>query len=395
MKRTKLSLCALIATGMLSHLNAQSSQEALLKALEDVEFSGFGRLIYKVEKPKDSDTSESLRFSSQLNAVYKLHDDLFAGVTLAADGLNYPDSDPSEPINGYKKENNKGIYVDRWYFKYLISDFTITGGKQDLTSPWTETGFNSSRGNGLSALYKGISDWTFAGAVFLQTNGFDDTNLYVDGSYTPDLGSSHNYYAAGVTGNFKDIGLDVQLWGGAYENIMEAMVYTDVRYSIGGFRIRGQANYAKINTDFASRVDITGEEGIYYGLELRYNANDLFYVKGEYTKNDKDQPFYTFDGDNIGFLTTGEYEAVNVANAKRYSVSIGKKFGNLNAELTYHEFDSDASRGTKSSNGESLELTYLYGKLYIEWTLEYNEKTRADETKTKSPSSNLELIYRF
>jgi hypothetical protein len=385
MKRISLSLCALTALGTLSHLNAESSEEAILKALQNVELSGFGRLTYSASKPKGGETSESLRLSSQLNVVYKLHDDLFAGVTLAADGYNAPAADQSYPLHGYTASNNKGIYVDRWYFRYLVDDFTIIGGKYDITSPWTETGFNSSRGNGLSALYKGISDWTFAGLAFLQTNGFDDTNLDVD------LGSNHNYYAAGVTGNLKDIGLDVQLWGGAYENVMEAMAYTDVRYSFGGFRIRGQANYARINTRFASSKNIKGEEGLYYGLELRY-THDLFWLKGIYTKNDKDQPFYTFDGDNGGFLTSGEYEAINIANAERYSISVGKNFGNLSVEGTYHEFDD----GKKSSNGESLEFGYRYGKsFYATLDIGYKEKTAESGDKTKTTSAELELIYRY
>ncbi|MDR1614738.1 MAG: major outer membrane protein [Campylobacteraceae bacterium] len=386
MKQARLSLCAFIAIGALSQLNAETSlEETLRKAVENVKISGFARTTYKASKAGSADTSESLRYSGQLNVLYKNLDDLHFGATLAADGYNYPSSAASVPMAGYTASNNKGLYVDRFYLKYLINDFELIGGKYDIISPWTERGYNSSRGNGLSALYNGIQNWTFAGLVFLQTNGFDDTNLGVD------LGSNHNYYAAGVTGNLKDIGLDVQLWTGAYENVLESMIYTDIRYTIGGFRVRGQANYAKINTRFASSKGIAGEKGIYYGLELRY-VHDLFWLKGIYTKNDKDQPFYTVDGDNGGFLTSGEYEAINIADAARYSITVGKNFGDLRLEGSYTDFDN----GTISSNGESVEIGYRYKKVFdASLELGYKTKTLADGEKVKTKTATLEMYYFF
>ncbi|MDR2100720.1 MAG: hypothetical protein LBP40_07850 [Campylobacteraceae bacterium] len=63
------------------------------------------------------------------------------------------------------------IKVCTWqiYLKYFMNGFEITGGKQNATSPYSEPGYNSSRDNGLLALYKDILDWTFAGLAFLQT----------------------------------------------------------------------------------------------------------------------------------------------------------------------------------------------------------------------------------
>ncbi|MDR1554468.1 MAG: major outer membrane protein [Campylobacteraceae bacterium] len=388
MKQIKLSLVALVAIGTLSHLSAESSlEETLKKAVENIKISGFTRTKYNISKTDGANTGEVLRLSGQLNVVSKVYDDLFFGTTLAADGNNFPSHDPSSPIAGYTASNNKGLYVDRFYLKYLINDFELIGGKYDITSPWTETGFNSSRGNGLSVLYKGIKDWTFAGLTFLQTNGFDDTN------YGVDLGSHHNYYATGVTGSFKDAGLDLQLWTGIYEKTMEVMIYTDVRYSFNGFGIRAQANYAKLDKDFAISNNIESQEGLYYGLELRYNVNDLFYVKGEYTKNDKDQPFYTFDGDNGGFLTSGEYETLNAPNAARYSVSIGKNFNDLRLEGSYYELDRDGD--IKKLNGGSVEAGYKYGNFIANLELTYKQRTVANGQKKGIKGAELELIYWF
>jgi hypothetical protein len=387
MKQPKLSLVALIAIGALSHINAATLEESLKNFIENTNISGFERLKYSASKGNGKDTSETLRLSSQLNVVSNVYDDLFFGVTLAADGYNYPSTQPSIPLQGYNAANNKGIYVDRWYFKYAIDNFSFTGGKQDITSPWTETGFNSSRGNGLSVLYSGIKNWTFAGLAFLQTNGFDDTNHGVD------LGSNHNYYAIGVTGALKDIGLDLQLWSGIYENIMEAMVYTDIRYSFSGFRIRAQANYAKVNEDFATLQSFSDDTGLYYGAELRYTS-DIFWVKATYSKNDKDQPLYNFDGDNGGFIKSGGdsyYTGNNLADASIYSLAIGKNFGKLRLDGSYSYLDNHLVELNEGSIGfgyrpsknfdASLSLGYV------------DENNNGTNKKTKKAS--IELIYLF
>ncbi|MDR1975737.1 MAG: hypothetical protein LBQ18_01950 [Campylobacteraceae bacterium] len=169
------------------------------------------------------------------------------------------------------------------------------------------------------------------------------------------------------------------------------MAYTDIRYSLNGFSIRGQANYAKINKDFAAEHNIAGKEGLFYGLELRY-THELFWTKAIYTKNDKEQPLYTVDGDNGGFLTSGEYEAINIANAARYAFSVGKNFGNLRLEGTYHDFDN----GTISSKGEKVSVGYRYKKFFdANLELVYKKKIGEDGIERGDKSAELEMYYFF
>jgi hypothetical protein len=379
MKRTKLSLAVFVAISALSRIDAAPLEEFL----KSVDVSGFERMKYNISKKDNATATENIRLSSQLNLISNVYENLYFGTTLAADGHNYPHSEPSAPIAGYNPATNKGVYVDRFYFRYIADGFTLTGGKQDVTTPWTETGFNSSRGNGLSALYSGIENWTFAAATFLQTNGFDDTN------HGSDLGSHHNYYALGATGKFEDIGLDLQLWGGVYENIMDTMIYADAKYSFNGFRIRGQINYAKLDKDFADKLAFTDNDGIYYGVELRY-THEAFWVRAMYSKNDKKQPIYVFDGDNIEFIKAGGdlyYTATNLANAAVYYVGIGKNFDKFRVKGGYGIVDD----GDKKDGEAEIGFGYRLKNFDASLTFGYVDKDTGADTK----KSGIEIIYKF
>jgi hypothetical protein len=270
MKRTKLSLAAIVAMGTFSYADVESATVSLEEALKDVKVSGFVRSKYNIQE-RDDKTTEDLRLSAALSGFYTFNDSLLFGATLAADGHNKPSSEASAPIGSYNPATNKGLYVDRFYFKYTIEALSITGGKQDITTPWTETGFNASRGNGLSALFNGIENWTFAGVTFLQTNGFDDStynysNLAtLDPAIFPygDLSSHHNFYALGAVGAFKDIGLGVEVWGSKYEKVIDTALYADVQYTFNGFMVRAQANYAKLDNEFANRDAVGDDDGFY------------------------------------------------------------------------------------------------------------------------------------
>ncbi|MDR2789533.1 MAG: major outer membrane protein [Campylobacteraceae bacterium] len=396
MKISKFSLAALTAIGTLSCVNAATLEESLKEVqpsvFERLKIDGFARAKINVKDKDSSDnTIEDIRLSAQLNVLYAASDKLAFGTTLAADKNENPAGAASHPIAGYTASNNKGLYIDRFYLKYMANDFTVIGGKQDIYSPWTETGFNSSRGNGLSALYKGVEEWTFAAAAFSQTNGFDDTNLGA-----PDIGSHHNLYAAGAIGAFKDIGLDLQLWGGAYEKTIDTALFADIKYQIAGFNIRGQLNYSKLDKDFADNKSYTDDDGIFFGVEAGYK-NDLFSVGASYTKNDKKQPVYGLDGDNIGFIKIGSdlyYYMINVRDVQTYYVKGGLYFDKLSFRAGYGVLES----GEKGYDGTISEahagVHYQYLKDFgVDLTLASLDG--GGTGISDSISGTLELFYRF
>lgn len=395
MKCTKLSLCALIAVGALSSVNAAALEESLKEInpsiFERVKIDGFARAKVNVKDKDSSDnTIEDIRLSAQLNVLYLYSDKLAFGTTLAADRNDNPAGSKSEPIAGYNSDYNKGLYVDRFYFRYTANGFAVTGGKQDITSPWTETGFNSSRGNGITALYNGVKDWTFAAAAFSQTNGLDDTNLGAD------IGSNRNLYAAGAIGALKDIGLGLQFWAGAYENVIDTALFADIQYSIKGFKVRGQLNYAKLDEDFFNAKGYADDDGIFYGVEAGYK-NDLFSVSTSYTKNDKKQPVYGLDGDNIGFIKIGSdlyYYMINTGDAQTYYVNGGLYFDKLSFRAGYGILES----GQEGYDGK---ISEAHAGIYYQYLKDFSvDLTLAalDGGKTAisdSISGTLQILCRF
>lgn len=383
MKQIRLSLAALAAISAISYAHSASLEESIKSMVKDTEISGFGRMKYSVSKRDDASTREDLRFSAQLNIVSAVYDNLYFYTTFAADGHNYPSHEASSPIGGYNAATNKGLYADRFYFKYTLGGLDIAAGKQDIDTPWTETGFNSSRGNGLSALY-GVKEWTFAAAAFLQTNGFDDTN------YGSDLGSHNNMYALGITGNLKDAGLNLQLWGGVYENTIKAMMYADIQYALSGFKIRAQLNYAKLDKEFADSFSFADDGGLYYGLELSY-ANDNFWAKAGYSKNDKSQPIYALDGDNGGFIKYGSdlyYTGTNLIDASAYFLSTGVNFDKLRLRAGYGIVDNKKTKTSEIYSSVGYRLKNFDAGL----TLAHVDR---DGSRADSDKATIELLYKF
>ncbi|MDR3177696.1 MAG: hypothetical protein LBT96_01805 [Campylobacteraceae bacterium] len=150
-----------------------------------------------------------------------------------------------------------------------------------------------------------------------------------------------------------------------------------------------QVNYVKLDKDFAAANFIADETGVYYGVELRYTS-DIFWIKATYGKNDKEQPIYILDGDNIGFIKSGGdsyYEATNLADASVYSISVGKNFdalrldGSDNNDIELHE----GSIGLGFRPSKNFDASF---------TLGYVDK-EAGAAKSKTQKTGIELIYWF
>ncbi|MDR2341946.1 MAG: hypothetical protein LBD84_02750, partial [Campylobacteraceae bacterium] len=187
-----------------------------------------------------------------------------------------------------------------------------------------------------------------------------------------------------------------QFWAGAYEKVLDAALFADIQYSIEGFKIRGQLNYSKLDKDFFDKQGYTDDDGIFFGVEAGYK-NDLFSVGASYTKNDKKQPIYGLDGDNIGFIKIGSdlyYYMINTRDAQTYYVNGGLYFDKLSFKAGYGILES----GSKGYDGKISEahvgIYYQYLKDFsVDLTL-----AALDGGKTAisdSISGTLQLLYRF
>ena len=381
MKRLELGLAALAAAGALSPACAVSLEEAI----KGVETSGFVRFKYGVKDRDDAPhTIETHRYSVQLNLTAPIGDDFYASASLSGDKNEQPATAASEPIGGYNAGNNKGLYNDRLYFMYKTDDLNVKLGKFEPTTPWTETGFNASRGNGIVAQYMGVENLKFVGNVFVHTNGFDDTNVletngsdvFTTSGYVTNGqgGSGNNFYAAGVVGDFKEIGLDAQVWASRYENIIESAVFANLRYKIDSFYVRAQADITTLNDGFQKAAGYTDDAGLYYAGDIGFR-NDDFFVTVRYSQTDKDQPFVVLDGDNDGFIKVGSdlyYLTTNIADTTTTFVAAG---------FWIDKFGLRAGYGVADSGKKGYDATI--SELYTTGTYKVTPKLNAQLTLAK------------
>ncbi|MDR0665946.1 MAG: major outer membrane protein [Campylobacteraceae bacterium] len=387
MKLTKLSLAAIVAVGALGSF---ASATPLEEAIKGVDVSGFARLRYTHNTVSvtgaDDVTGEAIRVSGELNIVAPVADGLAFGTTLATDGYNNPDTLASAPTGdlGIGVVGGSGsFYFDKYYFLYTgIQDLAIIAGKYTIPAPWAESGFNGDRGNGVVALYSGVKDWTFAGALYLQTNGFLDTNLL--SNLGNDVGHE-NLYAVGAIGKIGPV--DLQFWGASLEKIIDYTVYANAAFELNGFNARAQVNYLATHEDSPLYAD---ESGIFYGIEGGYK-NDQFFVTAGYTKTDKDQPVYALDDDNDGFIKFGQqlyYATTNIPDTPTYFVKGGATFGKAGVELGYGAADLIGA----------VDISEIYGLVSYQLAPKFNVElyySYLDLDVAENSEIQLELKYTF
>ena len=352
MKRLGLGLAALAAAGALSPACAVSLEEAI----KGVETSGFVRFKYGVKDRDDAPhTIETHRYSGQLSLTAPIGEDFYASASLSSDKNEQPAKAASEPIGGYSAASNKGLYNDRMYLMYKTEDLNVKLGKFEPNSPWTETGFNASRGNGIVAQYTGIEGMRFVANAFAQTNGFDDTHvleinasdpldpLFIGGYVTNNQGGSkNNFYALGAVGEFKEIGLDAQVWASRYETIIESAFFANARLKVDSFYVRAQADITTLEDGFQKAVGYTDDAGLYYAGDIGFRNED-FFVSVRYMQTDKDQPFVILDADNDGFIKVGSdlyYTTTNIADTSTTYLSAGIWIDKLGLRAGYGVADS-------------------------------------------------------
>ncbi|MDR2099844.1 MAG: major outer membrane protein [Campylobacteraceae bacterium] len=404
MKLTKLSLAAIVAVGALSSFAGATPLE---EAIKGVDVSGFARLRYIHDADEADVNSEAIRISGELNIVAPVADGLACGTTLTTEGYNYPDSGASAPTGDLGAQS---FNFDKYYFLYSgVKDLAVIGGKYTIPAPWAESGYNGSRGNGLVALYSGVPNWTFAGALYLQTNGFDagtlDGDLLSilslssdDGSAVDQVFGKDNLFALGAIGKAGPV--DLQFWAAKLDHLIDTTVFAQAAFAQSGFNVRAQVNYLKL-ADFtydtleALAPTVLGDDaGLFYGIEGGYK-NDKFFVTAGYTQTDKDQPIYALDSDNDGFIKFGQqlyYETTNAADIETICVKGGATIGLFGFEAGYGF--ADGSGDANPSELYALVSYQLAPKFGIELYYSILDDDDAIDV-TANDEIQLELKYSF
>ncbi|OUT06963.1 OprD family outer membrane porin [Campylobacter concisus] len=409
MKLTKISLAALVALGAFSSV---ASATPLEEAIKNVDLSGMARYRYThtheykkeqkdVYKHNGSKSGNGHNFKMVTNFKAAI-DDNFFGVL----GLRYSSLDGSgdNSKNGTDKtDTTTGFGVHQFYLGYKIGGTTITAGKQEIGSYFTDDAI----GTGVRVVNEDIEGLTLTALAFdaLEGGSESDGVLY---DATAKLGGYDvgNLYAAGIAGSFNPVSF--QLWYGTLTNLADVLAAdVSAKFDItNDFALGARLNYANSTADKEAKNILGYNDGNFYAGELSTSLFGLDLAAGYigWKAQDKGVSAFTFE-DQGGLITAGE-------DVFDWTYAEGK--GNFFYATSAYTFDKftvglDYVKGTqKTSNGvgnpdkkDKVEefvprFAYQYNKK-LTFSSFYSFQTHKlpDDVKTKEDKFRFEAKYSF
>ena len=429
MKLTKISLAALVALGAFSSV---ASATPLEEAIKNVDLSGFARYRYTNNKKTgeysntktESGSKAGHNFKMVTNFKAAIDDNFFGVIGLrynATDnsGDNTQDDQGSKGIGTDKTDTTTGFGVHQFYLGYKIGGTTITAGKQEIGSYFTDDAI----GTGVRVVNEDIEGLTLTALAFdaLEGNGESDGTLYAG----PDPKNSKfkatnllddydvgNLYAAGIAGSYDPI--NFQLWYASLTNLADVLA-ADVSANFAitsDVSVGARLNYANSTADKEAKGHLTSESGTkyndgnFYAGELSTSLFGFDLAAGYigWKAQDKGVTSFSFE-DQGGLITAGE-------DVFDWTYAEGK--GNFFYATSAYTFDKftvglDYVKGTqKTSNGvgnpdkkDKVEefvprFAYQYNKK-LTFSSFYSFQTHKlpNDVKTKEDKFRFEAKYSF
>ena len=312
MKLTKISLAALVALGAFSSV---ASATPLEEAIKNVDLSGFARYRYThtheyekqqkdVSKKNGTNDGDGHGFKMITNFKAAIDDNFFGVI-----GLRYSSLDGSgdNSKNGTDKtDTTTGFGVHQFYLGYKIGGTTITAGKQEIGSYFTDDAI----GTGVRVVNEDIEGLTLTALAFdaLEGNGESDGKLY-DAAVTNKLNSYDvgNLYAAGIAGSFNPVSF--QLWYGTLTNLADVLAAdVSAKFDItNDFALGARLNYANSIADKEAKNILGYNDGNFYAGELSTSLFGFDLAAGYigWKAQDKGVTSFSFE-DQGGLITAGE-----------------------------------------------------------------------------------------
>ena len=357
MKLTKISLAALVALGAFSSV---ASATPLEEAIKNVDLSGFARYRYTNNKKTGEYSNTKTESGSKAGHNFKMVtnfkaaiDDNFFGVI----GLRYNATDNSgdntqndqgsKGIGTDKTDTTTGFGVHQFYLGYKIGGTTITAGKQEIGSYFTDDAI----GTGVRVVNQDIEGLTLTALAFdaLEGNGESDGKLY-DAAVTNKLDRYDvgNLYAAGIAGSFNPVSF--QLWYGTLTNLADVLAAdVSAKFDItNDFALGARLNYANSIADKEAKNILGYNDGNFYAGELSTSLFGLDLAAGYigWKAQDKGISAFTFE-DQGGLISAGE-------DVFDWTYAEGK--GNFFYATSAYTFDKfkvglDYVKGTQKTSG--------------------------------------------
>lgn len=414
MKLTKISLAALVALGAFSSV---ASATPLEEAIKNVDLSGFARYRYEntTEKASKSDRNTDAGHKFKFVANFKAAiDDNFFGVL----GLRYNKADGSGHVNtGTDLTDTTSTFgVHQFYLGYTIGGTTITAGKQEIGSFFTDDEI----GTGVKVVNQDIEGLTLTAFAFdalengSETDGtlFDNIRAKNPSTYPLNGYNAGNLYAAAVAGSYDPISF--QLW---YASLTEVVDLLAVEVA-GNFAVTNdvsigaKAQYVNSNADSgfkdAAAATVPYDDGNFYAGELSTSLFGVDLAAGYIGWKAKDHGVTSFSLEDKGqLIAPGELLFGDDAEPTDYTFAQGKgDFWYGTAGYTYDKYFAGVDYingkvkykdGTKDKYQEIVpRLAYQYNKkLKFSSFYSFLEKKDNDGNKDKKDKLRFEAKYSF
>ncbi len=359
MKIAKLSLAAIVAVGAMSTFANAASLE---QAIKGVNVDGFIRYRGTADD-NDGTKTNTHQYTSVFNLTIPVAKNVTSGVLLTVNGANTTQQAAAD--------YNSGLSYDlgRVWFQYAAKGLSVKVGKQEVFTPWTDPGYRGTVGDGVTALYTGVKNWTF-GAV-----GFTNTNITVAGA------QDKNVMGVGAIGALGPVAL--QVWGANVQKTIDYSLYVDAVYEMKGFNFEAQVNMLKLNKDIMDETDM------FFGVKGGYAAKGFSAELG-YTKNGDKHGYYTLAADDaMGFIFSGGKQingtVANVADANLMFVDLGYTRNQFGAELGFamakqgsDDIGKEIYVGGAYNYSSKFKLSTFYSMLDMEDDSKDNKRARIE-----------------
>lgn len=416
MKLVKLSLAAVVAAGSFSFANAV----ALDEAIQNVDLSGYLRYRYDSQTSKSGDVKDRNKAQThKYKAHLKLTSDIADNFQAVAVLQYNSDNDRSYRDESYIHEN--GFNVRDAYLSYTNFDTTISFGKMEIGSIWTDdllgTGIkvtnNSIEGVTLAAFafdnYNADSDFfgydidkadvatVAATAINADTNRAGDVNIAL-GADKYNI-RANNLYGIAALVDFAPV--SAELWVG-YMNKIGTFYAVDLGFNGGdedfGYNVHAQYAGNSLKGDF--KKDLNAKNGNFYGIEAGVNVAGLDANLGYVGFGDKKKYSLNSIEDKGQLIDSGEIVMDN------YNGSIGKAdfvFGTVGYTYDAVRFGVDVISGKVKVEGDEKvklfevtpRLSYKYSDKLVFSSYYAYAKEKQGNDKDTIKEIRLEAKYSF
>ncbi|GAB6074525.1 major outer membrane protein [Nautilia lithotrophica] len=365
----KLSLAALIAMGSMS----VASATPLTEAIKGVDLSGMIRVRFYNNAPKDQNSENRWRTSSDFKFTIPVSEELKVVYKLGVEGSTYADDDNAN-VAGTDPNPAENLV----FLKYSANGVNVIAGKIPVATSVTGSGHGEAHGAGAIATFKASDNVTLAAAWVNAVKAVDNiaggalgNDIYaVAALFNVDMvkGNVWYYHATNKIKNLYTVSVDVA----PVENVdvhadyaagkldaanAKTMKYFNVSAKYTQDAVCAKIGYAKTSKDGDLVVlDMDAPISAVLPTDQKYsiatkNDTAAIYAKVGYNVDAKTNVYVAYSGINDKTVANNDYAEYVVGASYKYTKKM--KFSALYSVL-------DGKNGASNNDNNELKLEAKY-----------------------------------